>query len=106
MSGDCPSDTNAPTVDFSNVVGAFNAPCSVLDAEQLSFLRLHARRYDPPFKWRWILGGGMLRAYTEGLRSATIDADRLEALVTAGLMQRGPGCADMTITEAGKQAAI
>ncbi len=75
-----------------------------MTSEQVRFLILHARTSDAPIKWRWMLGGGMLRAYTERGHTATISNAGRNALIAAGLMREGRGCADMVITEAGRKA--
>lgn len=86
-------------------MNVYDPPCSVLNAEQSVFLRLHARRHDPPYKWRWIFHETSLRAYTESGRVATITRALLNEMIAADLMARGPGCADVIITDAGRSAA-
>lgn len=53
------------------------------------FLALHQDHLV--IKHQWVLGGSMLRAFTESGRTATISRTELELLVDAGLMRRGVG---------------
>lgn len=82
-------------------------PCSVLTAEQYRFMWLHARAgsNDPPFKWMWLFGGSVLRAFTEGGHTASVSRAGLDALLAAELLERGPGVADCVITNKGRAVA-
>jgi hypothetical protein len=73
-----------------------------LNAAQMAFLALHAAS-QPPHTWRWHFAGSALRATGEA-GSATIWADDLDALVEAGHLRRGVGCADCHVTMAGRDA--
>jgi hypothetical protein len=73
-----------------------------LTAPQRAFLALHAAP-TPPHTWRWHFAGSALRATSEG-GCATIWADDLDALVAAGLLAKGPGCADCYVTDLGRDA--
>jgi hypothetical protein len=68
-----------------------------------AFLALHAAP-NPPHTWRWHFAGSALRATGEA-GCATIWADDLDALVAAGLLRKGPGCADCYVTPEGREAA-
>jgi hypothetical protein len=67
-----------------------------------AFLALHAAP-NPPHTWRWHFAGSALRATSEG-GCAAIWLDDLDALVAAGLLGRGPGCADCYVTDLGRDA--
>jgi len=77
-----------------------NAPALVPDVEQTRFMILHAKHVVT--SWRWLFGGGTLRASTERGVGATIKRAALDALVDAGLMEYGFGCADVRLTQRGK----
>ena len=53
------------------------------------FLALHQDQLV--IKHQWVLGGSMLRAFTESGEVATVSSGDLELLVDAGLMRRGVG---------------
>lgn len=78
---------------------ALPAPLTpTLSSPQLAFLELHVMRHVDRWQWHWF--ETMLRAHA-GRRSATIWQDEADALVAAGLMEWGHGCADMRPTAAG-----
>jgi hypothetical protein len=80
-------------------------PCPTLplSAAQLAFLRFHCAP-NPPHMWRWHFLGTQLRATAEA-GSVTISSRELNALVSAGLMRRGAGCADVAVTALGRSIA-
>lgn len=71
-----------------------------LSAPQRAFLRLHAAP-SPPQHWKWHFAGTQLRATSEG-ETRTIWRYDLDALVGAGLLRKGEGCADYYVTDAGR----
>jgi hypothetical protein len=73
-----------------------------LNRAQTAFLALHAGPTSP-HTWQWHFAGSALRATGE-TGSATIWRDDLEHLIRRGLLRKGVGCADVTITEQGRQA--
>jgi hypothetical protein len=77
-------------------------PPLALTAPQRAFLALHAAP-SPPHTWRWHFAGSALRA-TGDAGCATIWADELDDLIDAGLLAKGPGCADCYVTDLGRAA--
>jgi hypothetical protein len=73
-----------------------------VNSAQRAFLRLHAAP-TPPQHWKWHFAGTQLRATSEG-GTRTIWRDDLDALVGAGLLRKGAGCADYYVTDAGRVA--
>lgn len=69
--------------------------------EQHRFLWLHEKHHVTC--WKWIFGGSQLRAFTDKGITATIDRTSLDDMVDAGLMEYGFGCADVNITDAGRE---
>jgi hypothetical protein len=69
-----------------------------------AFLALHAAP-TPPHTWRWHFLDTQLRASGDA-GCVTIWADELDDLVEAGLLGRGPGCADCYITPEGREAVL
>ena len=67
---------------------------------QRNFLTLHARNIV--YQHQWYFCETQLRAQT-GTKTATIWRDELDDLVNRGLMLRGAGCADVTITTDGRE---
>ena len=68
---------------------------------QRTFLAFHVSHTVE--RWRWHFLGTQLRAHA-GRRTATIWKDELDALLEAGLMFKGAGCADVHATETGRAA--
>lgn len=71
-----------------------------LNPAQRAFLSLHLH---PVECHQWHFVGTQLRAQAEGI-SCTIWRDDLEHLIRLGLLVRGLGCADVAITEQGREA--
>lgn len=77
-------------------------PTLPLNAAQRAFLAFHAEHLVT--EWRWHFAGTQLRASAAG-GVATLWKDDLEALVAWGLLVKGVGCADVALTEAGRDIA-
>lgn len=75
-------------------------PLQPLSTPQRNFLALHVRHQVD--RWQWYFVCTQLRAFASG-RSATIWRDELDDLVARGLMQYGVGCADVKVTEQGRE---
>lgn len=67
----------------------------ILAPEQSRFLQLHANHMVT--KHQWVLGGSMLRAYSDRGVTATISKAGADALVHMGAMEWGRGCADIRL---------
>lgn len=78
-------------------------PAVFLNAEQLRFLWLHASHHV--VKWQWHFLETMLRAYTDKGQTASIWRDNLNDLLQRGLLEHGHGCADVRITDLGREFA-
>jgi hypothetical protein len=92
------------TIERAKLQSALHATLGIKPAkrartgEQDRFMLLHARRFVT--KWQWLFRGAMLRAEASDGLTATISADGLRELVTAGLMRQGQGF-DVQLTAAG-----
>lgn len=76
-------------------------PIAPLSPTQLRFLALHAHYLVTTWQWHFV--ATQLRA-TAGRQRATIWRDELDDLVARGLMQYGVGCADVRVTDLGREA--
>lgn len=70
-----------------------------LTCDQREFLALHIHRVV--VMWKWVFGGGMLRASADGRSIAICRAD-LEDLISRGLMISRIGATDVYPTETAK----